>query len=983
MDDRLLKEVAHRLQKETGCEVRLDAASRVLYSTDASIYQVEPLGVVFPRTGDDLSAIVSIASQYGVPILPRGSGSSLAGQAVGAALVIDCSRHLNHILSIDPETNTAVVEPGVVLNAFNRAAAKFGLQYGPDPASSDRATFGGMLGNNSTGAHSILYGMTADHLLSTDVVLSDGSLASLGNTSLDQAEQIASGDGLEGVLYRIALYLRREYAQEIRARWPRTWRRASGYSLNYLLPWSATAPPRWEEASHISVYPPHQPGEINLGQLLVGSEGTLAIFRQATVNLVPLPQHTVLGALAFDSVVAASEATPAILELGPSAVELLPRALIQLARAVPAYARHLSFVQGDPAALLLVEFAGDSPDHLLERVKRLGPNVVIAGTPEEQDQIWAVRKVGLGLLMSRPGDTKPLPFIEDVAVPVDKLGEFVAGVERIMASFGTTGNFYAHASAGCLHIRPLVNLKTPGGVAAMRGITAEVVKLTLRLGGALSGEHGDGLARAEWLEEAFGPRLVDAFRQLKGAADPQGILNPGKVVDPPSMDENLRYGPAYAARAWQPVFDFSSQGDLIGAIEMCNGAGVCRKENGVMCPSFQATSEEMHSTRGRANLLRAMIAGHSPTESSTASMVYQALDLCLECKGCKAECPSAVDMAKLKYEFLDHYYESHRRPLRDYLFAHLGTLASFGRPFAPLVNPLLRSALVRHLGERLLGIAHQRQLPELQRPAPRLRMAHSATDPQAETVIFLSDPFTRYFHPRVEARALGLLAATGCQVHMLPVLGSGRTLISKGFLESAKRHAARVLDAITELDLEGKFPIVGVEPSEIFTLRDEYLDFFPQDECAARVARRSYMIDEFLLRAGTGPEPRLAKLVESMGEIGQGKTVHLHGHCYQKAQPPSADGFPVGVAATEALLRAFGYRVQTIETGCCGMAGSFGYEVEHYQLSMQVGELALFPAVRAAPQDHLVVAAGVSCQAQIQSGTHRLAHHPVTLLRDE
>ncbi|MDA1330062.1 MAG: FAD-binding oxidoreductase [Chloroflexi bacterium] len=969
-----LEHLAHELGRRIAGEVRLDAASRKLYSTDASIYQIEPLGVVIPREEDDLVATLSLAAEYEIPILPRGSGTSLAGQTVGEALVIDCSRHLNNILEINTEERYAWVQPGVVLDRFNRMAAPRGFKYGPDPASEDRASFGGMLGNNSTGAHSILYGMSSDNVLEMDVVLSDGTQARLAEVPLDEARRRAARDDLEGRLYARALALRTDYAEAIRRTWPRSWRRASGYSLNYLLPWAPSQPPMWDQKAN-GAYPPVRPDSLNLAPLLVGSEGTLAVTSRAKIRIVPRAPQTVLGVLNFESIAAACDATPGLLELSPSAVELIPQAMIRLARAVPAYAEKLSFVHGDPAALLVVEFSGDDPNELKRQLKRLGPKAVLALSAEEQNQIWSVRKVALGLLMSRPGDSKPLPFIEDVAVPVEQLGEFVRGLERIFAAHGTHGDFYAHASAGCLHVRPLVNLKTLSGIQQMRAITEEVVQLANRFGGAMSGEHGDGLARSEWLEATFGPEIMAAFRALKSTADPHNILNPGKLIDAPSMDQNLRFGDGYKTQAWIPVFDFATQGGLAGAIEMCNGAGVCRKDHGVMCPSFQATREEMHSTRGRANLLRAMIS--SPTvDSATESQAHAALDLCLECKGCKAECPSAVDVAKLKYEFLHRYYSTHRRPLRDYLFVNLDRLGRFAQPIAPLANTLIGNPISAWLAQAFLGFSAKRGLPKFRPPVSDLQSQASGLPPS--DVLLLNDPFTEFFYPEVKQAALKLLAAAGLRPQVIPVLGAGRPLISKGFLPEAQRHAEKLLNAIHQLDPEGRLPVVGLEPSELYTLKDEYLELLPESAPAQALAQRAWMLEEFLLRPG----PNDKSPAETLSAQPGGRVL-LHGHCYQKAQPPAADGFPIGQQATAHLLEALGWEVEIVDSGCCGMAGSFGYEAEHYDLSMQVGELALFPALRAATPDQIVVAPGISCRTQIASGSDREAQHPITLIADQ
>jgi FAD/FMN-containing dehydrogenase len=610
------------LRKHFTGDIRLDLGSRILYSTDASIYQMEPLGVVLPRTQEDLHAAVELAAKYDVPILPRGAGTSLAGQAVGNALILDCSRWLDHLIEINPNERYAVVEPGVILSALNRAAASDGLMFGPDPASAERATIGGVVGNNATGAHSILYGMTADHLLSADVILADGSLASMGELPLTKPAE----DGAPTLFSQFcgaALEIREKYAAPIREGYPRTWRNSAGYRLNYLLPWSQTEPPQWANSENrrrsvagspgMTGYPPFRADRLNLAPLLAGSEGTLAIIRRVTLNLVPKPRHTVLAVLPYDSLAEACDDVPRLLELGPSAVELIPQTLLRLARSADGFAQQLGWVTGDPAALLVVEFAGDDQDLLAKRADACGLVLRVANTTEAQASIWNVRKAGLGLLDSAPVAARPVAFIEDCAIPVERLGDFVREAEKILAAHGAHAAFYAHASAGCLHIRPMLDLRTGEGVRALRGIAEAVLDLTGRLGGAMSSEHGDGLSRSEWLRQAYGAPLMEAMSRLKRAADPKGILNPGKIIGPQPMDEHLRFGVGYRTAGWEPGIDFSPAGGLTRAIEQCNGQGVCRKDTGVMCPSFQATREETHSTRGRANLLRALISSPRAT----------------------------------------------------------------------------------------------------------------------------------------------------------------------------------------------------------------------------------------------------------------------------------------------------------------------------------------------------------------------------------
>ncbi len=985
------------LRKHFSGDVRTDAASRVLYATDASIYQIEPLGVALPRSQDDLHAAVELAAKYNVPILPRGGGSSLAGQAIGQALILDLSRHLNHIIEINPEARTATVEPGVVLAHLNRAAAKHGLQFGPDPASAERATLGGVIGNNATGAHSITYGMTADHLLAADVILADGALATLGEVTLARATQIAadarpdSGADFslnvalpgspgaaaerEASLYAAALHIRARYAQAIQAAYPKTWRNSAGYRLNTLLPWSPARPPQWQGAN----YPPIRPGMLNLAPLLAGSEGTLAIIRRATLNLVPKPPYTVLAVLGYPSVAAACDDVPRLLNMAPAAIELIPRMLVELARGVPAYARQVDFVDGDPGALLVVEFAGDDQAALTAQARALGPDVRVVIAPQAQARIWNVRKVGLGIFDSSPTAARPIAFIEDCAIPVEQLGHFVREVERILAHYDTTAAFYAHASAGCLHIRPLVDLRTGQGVRHLRAIAQETLALTLRLGGAMSSEHGDGLARSEWLAETYGPEVMDAFRLLKRAADPRHILNPHNLLNAPPMDTHLRYGPDYHAQGWDSPLSFARQGGLARAIEQCNGQGVCRKDGGVMCPSFQATREEMYATRGRANLLRAMIrrgAGNLPPEQ-----VKPALDLCLACKGCQAECPSGVDMAKLKYAFLHQYHKTHARPLRDYLFGYIHVLVPLPARLGlgGLFNWVSGQTWARRALQSVFGIAAQRPLPQFGKRSKTPTLNRPDT-PAIETALYLPDAFTRYFEPGIERAALQVLAA--CQVRVLPLraLGAGRTLLSKGFLDAARQHAERLLDDIRRLDPHGALPVIGLEPAELYTLRDDLRDLLPAraDEIAS-LAARAWMLDEYLLRPGPNGAPRINRL----RLLNTPLSVALHGHCYQKAQPPAPDGLPTGQAASVALLQAAGCQVQVVDSGCCGMAGAFGYEAEHYAVSMQIGERSLLPAARQAVQDgRTLAAAGASCRSQIADGAGAAACHPIVILAE-
>lgn len=967
----LSSDFLEELRRHFAGDIRLDLGSRILYSTDASIYQIEPLGVVLPRTQDDLQAAVELAVKYRVPILPRGSGSSLAGQAIGEALIVDCSRWLDKIVEIDQEARTATVEPGVILANLNRAAAKMGLQFGPDPASAERATMGGVIANNATGAHSILYGTAADHLISAEVVLGDGSLDQWGSVEWSALADRPSALG------SAVMTIRNEYADAIKRDYPSTWRNSAGYRLNYLLPWSPTAPPQWIG----NKYPPIRESTVNLAALLAGSEGTLAVIRRAVINLVSKPRHTILGILSYKSIPEACDAVPTLLRRNPSAIELIPQLIIRLARSVPAYASQMEWVAGDPSALLVVEFSGDQPKALKEAVLQLRGDVVIAETAEEQARVWNVRKVGLGILDSRSQSARPAAFIEDCVVPVERLAEFIREVEMILKDHKTEGGIYAHASAGCLHIRPILDLRTTGGVRALRSIAEQVLALTLRLGGSMASEHGDGIARGEWLRQTYSDEICRAMQILKKAVDPYELLNPRKMLDAPPMDTHLRFGVAYKARPWVPKLDFVRNNGLAGAIEQCNGQGVCRKETDVMCPSFQATRQEQNSTRGRANLLRALIS--SPTvvdhRQEVEAAVHAALDLCLACKGCKAECPSGVDMAKLKFEFENKYYQSHRRPLRDYLFGYFSELARFGSHFGWTVNFLFKNRFVRQLLNKFLGIAFDRELPRF---GKRTKIKPRTIDERSNSsVILMRDTFTHFFEPEIEKAALDLLDVCGLNVVILPTIGAGRTLISKGFLDAAKRHANVVLDQLKQIDPGGLLPILGLEPSEINTIRDEFFDLLPDraDETTS-LASRTWSAEEYLIRPERGGEKPILRIATKPNNTSplQLQKVLLHSHCSQKAQSPSPDGRAVGQQASAEFLRAMGFDVEIIPSGCCGMAGAFGYEAEHYDVSMKVGELILFGALKSS-SNSLIAATGTSCRTQIKDGTGKAAQHPLVI----
>jgi len=801
--------------------------------------------------------------------------------------------------------------------------------------------------------------------------LSDGSLSIWGmaNSKLGIGKR-------ELEIISVVDEIKRNYSEVIKQNYPKSWRNSAGYRLNYLLPWSPSTPPQWAG----EYYPANlKPDTLNLAPLLAGSEGTLAVIRRLKVNLVPKPKHTILGILSYASIVEACDDVPRLLKMNPSAVELIPRLILRNARSIPAYARQMGWVVGDPAAVLVVEFSGDQPSALKEAVRRLGDVLTIAESTEDQARIWNIRKVGLGILDSRPQSARPVAFIEDCAIPVERLGEFVREIERILLARGTYGGIYAHASGGCLHIRPVLDLQRGEAVRAMRGIVEQVFALTMSLGGAMSSEHGDGLARGEFIERTYGREVTDAMRLLKQAADPDNLLNPKKLFDAPPMDTNLRYGEAYQAKAWVPVLNFEHERGLEGAIESCNGQGVCRKTTGVMCPSFQATRDEAFSTRGRANLLRAAISSQrSANSQEMMNAAYQTLDMCLACKGCTSECPSGVDMPKLKYEFMNQYYKSRRRPLRDYLFGYFHIAAKLLNPVAPLANWVMDMGWSRKLIAKVLGLAEQRPFPKFVRRELENKYTSRQVD-SSKAVIFLSDVFSHYIEPEVEDAATEILQSLGYSVHLLPIIGAGASLLSKGFLDAARVHAEKVLAEIKRLDGGAGLSVVGCEPPEVYCLKHEYVSLLPHRcEEIKSITERVWLVDEFILRvANTGNVTADLNLKEE-----ERTRLTLHPHCHHRAEGPAADGLPSGVAATVAMLKLFGYDADVIDAGCCGMAGTFGYDAAHYELSMQVGELGVLPKIRNAESGmQNVVSSGAACRMQIQQGTGVDAVHPLLLVR--
>jgi len=953
--------LAARLRREIEGEVLFDAASRGRYSTDASIYQIDPVGVVVPKTEQDARVALQIAVEEGIPVLPRGAGSSQCGQTVGAALVIDNSKYLNCIVSFDKESAMAVVQPGVVLDALNAHLRPHGLWFPVDVSTSAQATLGGMAGNNSCGSRSIRYGNMVHNVLGIDAVLADGSEHHFGAVPADISRLSGAPRYIE-LAKKMCAIAGRE-AGEIEAHWPKVLRRVQGYNLDLVKP----------------------RGEWNFAQLLVGSEGTLAYSRQIHLKLSPLPRFRTLGVCHFKTFRRAMEAPQHIVNLSPTAVELVDRTMIGLARGNAAYRPVVEkFIRGDPDAILLVEFAGDDRDGPADKLEQLSTLMADLGHPGGviritdaalQREVWEVRKAGLNIMMSMKGDGKPVSFIEDCAVPLENLAEYTDLLTQVFHKHGTEGTWYAHASVGTLHVRPILNMKEDGA-GKMRAIAEEACALVKKYkGAAYSGEHGDGLVRSEWIAPIIGERLAAALVEVKDLFDPKGLMNPGKIVRPSKQDDRslFRFKPDYAVRKLETALDWSewsvpgaaSRG-FAAAVEMCNNNGHCRKfDAGTMCPSFRATGEEKHLTRGRANTLRLAISGQLGADAFTSDEMYETLDLCVSCKGCKRECPTGVDMAKMKIEFLHHYHRRHGWSLKDRLVAFLPRYAPLAARVAPLANA------AQAIGKRWLGFAHERSLPKWRRDAFLNSLRRWSGAGKAGEVVLFVDTFNNYFEPENARAALAVLDRAGYGVHVARAgegsrpLCCGRTFLAVGRVDEAKVEARRMIAALKPF-VERGTPVVGLEPSCLLTLRDEFRSMLPGSEADA-LAAQALLFEEFLAR-----EHEAGRLKLELKPLPE-QLALVHGHCHQKA-------FGIMPAVQQALTLVPGLKVEAIESSCCGMAGSFGYEAAHYAVSMKMAEAALLPKVRSAGTDTIIVAGGTSCRHQIEDGAARDALHVARVL---
>ncbi len=960
------------LNNELEGEVRFDPYSKALYSTDASLYQIEPIGAVLPKHKQDVIKTIQIAAEQKIPILPRGGGTSLAGQSVGKAIVLDMSKYMNQLIEVNVDEHWARVEPGIVLDELNHQLKSHGLMYAPDVATSSRANVGGTIGNNSAGSHSLIYGKTIDHVIALDLVLANGDEITASPLSFPEVASKKQEDSLEANIYRELCRISDENADEIRKRYPRILRRVAGYNLDEYVAdaGSKEVTPYRRDGCDV-----HRP--FSLAKIVVGSEGTLATTVEATVNLVPIPKMTCLCVVHFNSLIASMEAMQPILDCQPTAVELIDKTILGMAQGSLEFSRLTSFIQGEPEALLAVEFYGETETELHQQINHLEKTLKAEGlgyafvrcfTPEEKARVWETRKAGLGLLMGMKGDAKPIGFVEDAAVPIENLPEYVRRFDEIVTKHDTTASYYAHASVGLLHNRPIINLKSESDIQKMHSIAGEVRDLLLDLDGAMSGEHGDGLVRSEWIESMFGPQIYQALRDVKYAFDPDGIMNPGKIIDPPSMTENLRFGPKYNTIKIDTYYDFSSQDGFGRAIEMCNGVGACRKTlTGTMCPSFIATREEEHSTRGRANALRSIISGALPHKELTSERLYDVLDLCLGCKACKAECPSNVDMAKIKYEVLAHYRNANGLPLRNRLFGEIGSLAVLGSTFAPFSNWATNNPISKWIAEKILGVDRRRDMPTfVNRTFEKWYRKRQSPYTSDKKVVLFHDTFMNFSEPDIGKAAVRVLEAAGFEVIIPDKRCCGRPLISEGMLDKAIENANYNIEKLHTYAEQG-IPIVGCEPSCTSALTDDYVELI-NTKAARQVAESTYSLEEFLIQKSNQGELPLS-FKNNKQEI------LLHGHCHQRAL--------VGIHPVLQMLELpENHNVEVIDSSCCGMAGSFGYEKNHYDVSMKIGELRLFPMIREKTGDFTLTASGFSCRHQLQHGTGIIPKHPIEVLND-
>ncbi|MFO7853012.1 MAG: FAD-binding and (Fe-S)-binding domain-containing protein [Bacteroidota bacterium] len=953
--------------------LKYDSITRAIYSTDASMYREEPMAVAWPVDEEDLQLLIEYARNNESSLIMRGAGTSLAGQVVGPGIVVDISRHMNNVLEINTEEKWIRVQPGVNLEEMNKLLAGHGLFFGPETSTANRCTIGGMLGNNACGLHSLRYGSTREHTLEVKAILSDGSKAVFGPLFVDEFNKKCGQNNLEGKIYRSfkEILSDPETANEIISEYPdpSVPRRNTGYALDLLL--------------QTAVFNDKNSTDINLSHIIAGSEGTLAVISEIKLNLVPLPPPEKV--LCCVHLIERNHAYPAnliALKYDPDAVEMMDDKILKLTGDNIEQRKNRFFLQGKPGAILIVEFAR----HSREEIKEICDSMEQAMKKEgygyafpriwnsDIDKVWNLRKAGVGVLSNMKGDAKPVSLLEDTAVSVNVLPEYMHEFDKMLAKYNKECVYHAHIGTGELHLRPVLNLKKARDVELFQTLGMETARLVKKYKGSLSGEHGDGRLRGEFIPMMYGDRIYNILREVKYTWDPEGILNPGKIVDTPPMNSSLRYTPGQEVRQMETYFSFEDTGGYIRAAEKCNGSGDCRKTEiigGTMCPSYMATRDEMHTTRARANVLREFL-NKDVDNGWDHPEIYEILDLCLSCKGCKSECPSNVDMAKLKAEFMQKWYDRHGIPLRTRLIAYISTLNSLGSSFPAFYNFFLKNRLFSNFIKRIIGFARQRSIPVIYRTTlrkwVRKNLPHLNPAKPLKKVFIFADEFTNYNDTIIGIQSIKLLTALGYSVSIPEHNLSGRTFLSKGLVRKARKIATDNVVKLADL-ISPDSPLLGIEPSAILGFRDEFPELVSQKyrSKAKSLSANALLIDEFISREYKNGNIKSSLFTDKYRKI------LLHGHCQQKA-----------VASTESTKETLSipvnYSVEEIPSGCCGMAGSFGYEKEHFDISMKVGELVLFPAVRNSKEDVLIAAAGTSCRHQILDGTGRRARHPVQIL---
>lgn len=945
-----------QLKKSIKGEVLDDEYSLGMYATDASMYQIRPIVVILPKHELDVKKAVEIARNHKIKILPRGGGTSLAGQTVGDAMVIDFSKYMNKIIEFNEQERWVRVQPGLVRDELNEELAKYNLHFAPDPATSSRANVGGMVGNNSSGTKSILYGKTVDHILEAKILLADGTEMWLKELTPEAYKQKAAQNSREGEIYRKFHETIQNNKEEIKQRFPKVMRRVGGYNMDEF------------------VYSDHW----NLARLITGSEGTLAVTLEVKLNLEPLPHFKSVAVVHFSDLLEAIRAVQPMLDFQPSAIEILDRTVLRLSGENLTTKQHCHFIERDPAAILMVEFYGDTfeevmqrPHEMIKELKRLGLGYAYPLFPEgkEYDDVWIVRKKGLGLMLGIKGEKKALHFIEDAAIPVEVLPEYIDKVLKICGKYNTEVSMYAHASVGVIHVQPLLDLRQAEDIENLKNITNETFDLVVKYGGSWSGEHGDGLVRSAYNERFFGTQIYNAFKDIKQLFDPENLMNPGKIVDAQTIEQNLRYGTKYADRGVKTEFQYRFENSFRESVHMCTGVGECRKIlGGTMCPSFKATRDEEHSTRGRANALRLAMSGQLDKEGLTSKRLHQVLDLCISCKACKSECPSNVDMAKMKSDVTQMYYDEHGITIRDRLIRDSSKAASrLSGTLSHIINFIQRTRLFRSVLQKVAGFDQRRVLPEYAKE-PFYKWFEKKGNNNYKNhkkVVLFADTYLNFHEPQVGISALQLLNSCGYEVILANVGCCQRPKISHGFLRDAKKEGAKTIEGLKKYMDQG-LTIVVCEPSCASALNDDLPDLMEEEALATQLKEQVMMIDVFLAR-----EIETGKLNMAFESIAG--NILIHGHCHQKAL--------YSTKGMKTICDKTGQKVGEIPSGCCGMAGSFGYEREHYDISQKIGESILFPSVRSMEDGTSLVANGFSCRHQIEHFTGVKPKHWVEVIR--